>query len=299
LFTGWIDDWNLFYGKDGESLVDAVASDATALLAKQKISGFTPELQYTGERIETILSLPEIAWSEAQRTIDTGRAILSDEAIDDGANALQYMQLAAQSEPGLFFVGKDGHITFVQRNRARNGAQVVSFAQNGEDGIPFDNLQVVYGTELLYNEVTISRQGGGTAIASNVDSQDIYGIRELTVDGLLNSTDEQIAQIATNYAIQYSDPEFRFDSLDVKVHKLTPEEQSEVLGLEIGSTCKVTFTPNGIAPAIERYVEVIRIAHDVDPEEHIMSLGFRAVDYAAFVLGDSEFGRLGVGVLAW
>jgi hypothetical protein len=37
----------------------------------------------------------------------------------------------------------------------------------------------------------------------------------------------------------------------------------KILGLEIGDICSVSFTPNGIAPQIVRYVEVREINHNV------------------------------------
>lgn len=297
LFRGWIEDWNLFYSKDGESLVDAIAADATVILAKQTVTEFTPTEQLSGARINAILDKPEVNWATGLRAIDTGQATLGTQTVAENTNALTYMQKVAESEPGSLFVDKTGKVRFIQRNSGYSSTDIVTFNQT--DGIPYDNVQVIYGSELLYNEVQGIREGGGTAIASNVDSQDAYGIRQLDLSGLLYSNDDQLLDLVVNYAIQYSEPEYRFESFEVKLHKLNSTDQDSVLGLELGDAVSIAFTPNGITPAIERFLEVIRINHLINPEEHIVQLGFRSIDYPPFVLGDSLFGKLGTGVLAW
>lgn len=297
LFRGWIEDWNLFYSKDGESLVDAIAADATVILAKQTLGEFTPTEQLTGARINEVLSKPEVGWASALRDVDTGQATLGTQVVAENTNALTYMQKVAETEPGSLFVDKTGKVRFIQRNSGYSSTDIVTFNQT--TGIPYDNVQVIYGSELLYNEVQGIREGGGTAIASNTDSQDAYGIRQLDISGLLFSTDDQLLDLVVNYAIQYSEPEYRFESFEVKLHKLDTADQNSVLGLELGDAVQIAFTPNGISPAIERFLEVIRINHIIEPDEHIVQLGFRAIDYPPFVLGDSLFGKLGTGVLAW
>lgn len=297
IFSGWIDDWNLFYAKSGESLVDAIATDATAILAKQNLNEFTPTAQLSGTRIDSVLSRPEIAWAPGLRNIEAGDSTMGVQPVADKTSVLAYLQNIASSEPGALFVDKEGEVTFKQRYSPSGTEDPVIFAQDIDTGLPFDNLQVVYGTELLYNEVTASREGGGTAIASAIDSQATYGLRELKIDGLLLSSDEQLVNLVVNYASLYSEPEYRFDTLDVKVHKLETADKNRVLALDIGSICLIQFTPNGIAPAITRYVEIIRVDHSVSFDEHIMTLGFKSVELAPFILDDAIFGRLDIATL--
>jgi len=100
-------------------------------------------------------------------------------------------------------------------------------------------------------------------------------------------------------AQRYSQPEYRFKALEVAVHKLSEAEQAEVLDLELGSICKVTFTPNNIGDPIERFVQVISINHTVNTQTHFIELGFEGLDYAALVLDDAEFGKLDSYSLSW
>lgn len=295
-FTGWVDDWNLTYAPSGDSVADAIAYDATGLLANRTLGSSVPTVQTTGARINAILNESTVNWSSSLRNIDTGQATLSNYPIDANTNALSYLQTVAQSEPGNLFIGKDGKVTFQDRTKSPTSDGLVYF---GGTGIPFQNLEVVYGSENLYNEIVISRQGGGTATAVDFDSVSEYGIANLTVSNLLLSSDEQAVDLALIYAQQYSQPEYRFNALEVAMHKLDEAEQLEITNLEIGSICQVTFTPNGIGDPIERFVEVIRIEQTVTPETHFVNLGFQAIDYASLVLDDAEFGKLDTYSLSW
>jgi len=294
-FTGWIDDWGLTYTPDGNSLADAIASDAFTIIANQTISAETPIVQTTGERIDAILSSPGVAWSNELRSIETGEKNVGTQEIADNTNALNYMQKVTETEAGLFFVGKNGAITFRDGTQTATSLDLVTFDQQG--GISYNNIGIVYGAELLYNEVTIANVGGGTATARDTASQGEYGIRSLTITDLLGATDEQSIELAIKYADLYSAPEYRIEQLEVGLHDLDPADQETVLNIELGSICKVVFTPNGIGDPIEKFIQVIRMNHNVRPESHFVTFGFQEIKYLALVLDDAVFGKLDVGTL--
>jgi len=295
-FSGWVEDWNLSYSPNGDSIADAVAFDATGLLAGRTLPETTPTQQTSGARVNAVLNAAGVDWSPELREIDTGQAILSNFEIPANTNALTYLQTVASTEAGNIFIGKNGKVVFQNRQKAATSESLVEF---GEGGIAVQGLEVVYGSENLFNEITISREGGGTATAQDSNSIDEYGIRNLTISNLLFSTDEQSLELALNYAVEFSQPEYRFQSLDVPLHKLGSTDQEKIQNLEIGSICKVTFTPNGIGEPIARFVEVIRIEQDVNPETHFVSLGFSSLEYASLVLDDAEFGKLNAYSLSW
>tara|TARA_B110000259_G_scaffold166574_1_gene194229 strand:- start:1419 stop:2639 length:1221 start_codon:yes stop_codon:yes gene_type:complete len=295
-FTGWIDDWNLTYAPNGDSIAEAIAYDATGLLAGRTLPLTTPVVQSSGQRVNAILDTTGVNWPADLRQVDIGEATLSDFEIPQSTNALSYLQNIASTEAGNIFVGKTGKVVFQDRTKAATSDSLVIF---GNGGVPFQNLEVVYGSENLYNEIVISREGGGTATAQDQNSIDEYGIRTLTQSNLLFSTDEQSLELALIYAVEFSQPEYRFQSLEIALHKLEEADQEKIQELEIGSVCKVLFTPNGIGDAIVRFVEIVRISQEVNPETHYTTLGFSSLDYAPLVLDDAEFGKLNAYSLSW
>lgn len=292
-YTGWIDDWNFSYTPDGDSIAEAIAYDATSILSGQTLSAGTPVAELTGARVNSILD--QIGWSSNDREVDAGLATLGTAVIDANSNAMNYLQTIALSEPGLVFVNKLGDLTFKDRSQTPSSG----FVTFGGTGVPFQSLEVVYGSDNLYNEVVVDRVGGGTATVIDTESVADYGTRNLTQSGLLLSTDLALAELALVLAQKYSQPEYRFNALEIALHKLNASQQNAVIGLELGSIAKVVFTPNNIGDAIERYVQVISINHTVNPQTHYIEFGFQSVETAYLILDDAEFGKLDTYSLSW
>lgn len=296
VFSGWVEDWDLDYQPNGDSVAVAKAVDALSIMANQTLDAFTPSLEKAKERIDAVLDRPEVSWPATLRDLDPGTVDLAANPVPEETGALQYLQNIAGSDPGYVFVTRDGSFAFRDRRKAPTSADLVSF---GEGGIPVASIAVTYGSELLFNRVTVSRQNGGTAIASDVASQNSYGIRDLVVSETQLAYDADLVDFAVGYASLFSRPEYRFDNVSVSVEKQSPANQAAILGLEIGDICEVRFTPNGIAPQIVRYVEVREINHNIQTSFHTVELGFDETKYAPLILDDAVFGKLDVGTLSW
>lgn len=134
-------------------------------------------------------------------------------------------------------------------------------------------------------------------MATDTASASTYGTRELVQTDLLGATDQQSVDLAVYYADLYAEPEYRVESLELNLQDLSEAQQAQVLGLEIGDVCKVSFTPNGIGDPIVKYIQVIKIDHAVTPSFHKTTLGFQEIKYLYLVLDDAEFGKLDVGYL--
>ena len=293
-FVGLVDDWNLTYQPNGDSTASAACSDATSSFATQTLATRTNSVQKSGERINEILSLPEINWPVDLRDVDTGEMTLGADTIPDNTNALTYLRLVERSEPGAFFIGKSGNVIFRDRIAAPT-SQGVTLADDGT-GIKYQSLKVQYGSELLANEIVVSSEISSYEVTTlDLESIDTYGIFNLTRTGLLINANGDVDELAEFYANKYSQPEYRFESVEILLDELTDQEQTDLLGLEIGDVVEIKFTPNGIAPAISKYAEIIRIDNSIDLDNHIMSLGFSTLDFALLVLDDTQFGKLDAG----
>ena len=296
-FRGWIEDWDLNYLPSGDSIATAKAVDTLSNFASQELPETITTEELSGERVTAILDSAAVNWPISERNIATGQELIGDYTIQAGTNPLSYLQSIASAEIGDLFISRDGLVTFKDRYKSPAGTAAVIF---GPNEIPFANLQVIYGSELLYNQVAIGRQTGGTVTVTDTDSQNLYGTRNLTISNLPLANDTQLTNIALVYATQYSQPEYRFESLDVTVSKLTAAQQERALSLDLSSIVKIQFTPNNIGDPIERFVEVIRVDHFITPSSHIMTLGFAATTNNYFRLSDAAFGRLSAGnSLAW
>ena len=296
VFYGVVDDWNLNYDLSGLSTAGADCIDGFTQLAQGALSAHTAISELTGARLNAVLDRSEVAWPASFRDIDAGSELLQADVVGDGTNVLEYLQLVNSSEPGSIFIGKDGSFVFKDRSVAPVSVGQVAFADDGS-GIKFSAVNVVYGSELLYNYVQIERLNGGTAIAQDDDSISTYGQQALIQSGLLLDTDVDAQALADYLVSIYSEPEYRFETLAVQLEALSPAEQIDVLGLEINDVCQIKFTPNGVGTPINKYAVIIKIEHDMQPLQHRVVFGFETLDYASLVLDDLEFGILDVNQL--
>jgi hypothetical protein len=298
-YQGVIDDWNLEYTPDGDAVASFVCSDGFVYLNNQTLNAGTATAQLSGARINAILDSEFVKWPTTDRDIDAGATTLGANVVADNQNVLEYLQEVETSELGLFFISKDGKATFLDRTHTPITTDLVVLADNGS-GIPYQNLQISYGSESLVNEVVATSVITNTqTTVTDTDSQTEYGIFNATFDNLLLSTDAQVETFATTILAKYSQPVYRFTEVEIRLNDLSVEAQANVLGIELGDFVQVIFTPSNIPPAITEYASVIRANHNVDISgEHIVTLGLNTLNTTSFVLDDLIFGRLDEGSLA-
>lgn len=290
-YQGVIDDWNLAYTPDGDSVAELSASDRLTNLANQVLTVGTSTVQLSGARVEAVLNQPSVNWPAIDRSIEVGTQTLQADVIEPNTNALAYLQQVADSESGSIFVNKLGGLTFTDRTFTFAIADATTLADNGT-GIPYQSVEVVYGSELLYNQISINRLNGGTATVSDTNSQRDYGISVLSLEGLLLNSDTQNTELGEHLLAKYAQPEYRFESVVVNLTSLREDQQNEILNLELGDLVRVIFTPNNVPPAIEQFAEVIRMDHEITSYSHNVRIGFAAADFGYFTLDNYRFGRL-------
>lgn len=296
-FTGVIEDWNLDYDVSGKSTASIIAADAFTLIAQQSLTAGTATTQTTGERINAVLSMPSVAWPLTQRNIDTGSSQVGADVWASDDSALSYMQSVEASEQGQLFMDRNGYVRFINGSVTPTSELAsVLFTDEG-DGIPYTSATISYGTELLYNSVTVTAPGY-TAQANNTESQALYGITTTDVDTLL-STANAVTSLSQYWVAKYGEPEYRFQDLVVSLDGLTGEQTISALNIELGDIVRVTFTPNGIGDAIARYAQVNKIEHSIGTDRHEVTYGFGSLQFAFLVLDDSGFGILDSNALAF
>jgi len=310
-YEGTIDDWNIEYDKGGNSFAIAQAFDGFANLANIRLESYTPGTSgavfILGDLFQGVLggsegllggnvttgqaindALDNIGWSSDKRDLDDGLAIVEENPVEDGTIVLDYIQKAATSEPGGVFISKSGDVKFVERNAGFLGAKPL-LADDGT-GIPYTVVSVIFGTELLFNEVIVTNSET-QVLATSDTSINLYGKRDVTRNTLLNTV-TQMEQLADFLVRKFDEPEFRFEVLEVDLSNLTPTQRAEMIALELGDFVQVKFTPNDIPPAIERFGEIISIKGNFTPTREVIQIGLQSTQGALIVLDDEAFGKL-------
>jgi len=292
-FTGFIDDIDLRYDLGNKSFATISCSDAFLQLTAARLDEFENVEQFTGQRINTILNRPEVNWPLSDRDIDTGQQDLQADTVSEGTDALQYLQLVEQSEPGSLFISKTGNVTFRDRVNIPPFIETVVFADDDTAlGVGYNKIEVVYGSENLYNRVTVTRLDGTPQIAESLESQAVYGIQALNLDGLLLDSDENALILAQYLVSIYELPELRFKSVGVTLHDKPQETQDNILALEINDAVRIVFTPNGIGDPISEYALITGINHNLTIDQHTVNFEFGQITNFPIILDSEEYGRL-------
>jgi hypothetical protein len=304
VFVGFIDDFDIQYEPGVQSVVRIDASDALSVLTNAGLEEFTPDSELSGARINTVLDRPEIDWPAELREIDAGNSLMLDADVSEGTSALTYLQLVANSEFGTLFLSKDGKITFRERNSVPNTPDIVfsdEITAGVYTGIQFADVNIVYGSENLYNRIALTNADifPEEAFAEDATSQAVYGPRTLSQTGLLIQEPDQLQFLADFFLARYKEPQYRFETVTVVLDTVSTVNQDKVLDLEIGDIVLVRFEPSDIPPAIEQYCRIIGINHDWTPGSKNISFALERLDFAVFILDDAVLGQLDNDRLAY
>jgi len=257
-FTGTINDWDLSYQIGGQSVAALTGADAFTFFAQESAQG-TAIAEASGARLNRVLDGFPIPFPQSERQIDAGNATLAAQEYD--SNALQYLQSIEESEGGLIFITTGGQVAFQQR-LLQPVEEAIQFSDTGE-GIPYEDIQISFGTDLLSNRV----------ISSLLDSGSLEGL--------------------ANYLVfKYGTPEYRISAVQVNMKGLSLARRREVLLLELGSQADVIFTPNNIGEPIVIRNRVTGVSHDVTLDSHTVTFNFEALGFSFFILDDEVAGRL-------
>jgi hypothetical protein len=300
VFTGFIDDWDFTYDISGKSYASVTAQDGFMRLSAAELNTFTTTSQLSSDRITSILNRSEVAWPIANRSIETGLTTLQADTVADNTNALQYLQLIETTENGQLFMSKSGAFTFKNRVFNPSFISTVVFADDATaNAIRYSNIGVIYGSENLYNRVTITRNGGTAQVADSTTSQNAYGVSAYSVDGVLLTSDLESSRLASYLVGLYKNPELRINDVTVNLHDKTPAQVDQLSSLDITSVIQVIFTPNKVGSAINQYAMITGISHDIGLAEHRVTFSMASVSVTNFVLDSAQFGILNTNILAY
>jgi hypothetical protein len=294
IFQGAIQDWNFTYSVSGQSEALIECADGFNFFSNSFITAHSAVPQTAGERINAILSRPEIAWPFADRDIDSGTVNLQGDEIDENTNTLSYLQQVELSEAGKLFMSKSNRLTFRDAVTIPDIFGVLVFSDDSDpDNVPYNDIEVIYGIEQLYNRVSVTNENGSPQIVDNLRSQGLYGVSMLVIEKALLQDDAAALDLAKYYLGIYQNPELRVNSVTVQLEALTTEQQNKILNLEINDVIQVLFTPNNIGNPIDRFGIIIGLEHDIRIDSHAIKILLQTAENLPLILDHPIYGRLG------
>lgn len=300
LFRGKIVNYDYNFALDSLDTVTVYCADNFYLLAQTSLNELNVDPETSGQRIETILDLSEVAYPSGPtaRNIDPGTVNLghsSEYTISAGTNVLQYLtQINQTAEFGRLFMSRDGVLTFQQRIGTTISGSVADFHDNGT-GIPYDELGITFEADAVVNRAYVEGLNGTNAVDDDLTSQATYFIQ---TDSITNSLLHDATEIADAAAyLLDGEPEARFNAVGTHFTALTTAQRDAVAIIDIGDTITIEKTfPSGVSvSSLAQELAVEGIEHTLD-----FRTGHRVRLYTSpttivyeLVLGDLVYGVLG------
>jgi hypothetical protein len=296
LYRGRVVNYNYNFALDGIDTVTVFCSDNFYLLSQTFMDELNVDVETSGERIETVLDLPEVNYpTGAARNIDPGTVDLGHNAaftVPAGTNVLGYLlQINQTAEFGRFFVARDGVLTFTPRVGTTLSAPVVAFVDNGV-GTPYDGLGITFEADAVINRVYIENLDGHNATADDLASQATYFVQTNSITNSLLDNSEVAA--ATVYLLNGT-PEARYNSVETVFGALSATQRDTVAVVDISDTVSVerTFVTGNTTMTLAQELSVEGVEHEITLNGHrIMLFTSPTTIVYELLLDDPVFGIL-------
>jgi hypothetical protein len=267
LFSGYVVNYDYNFALGGLDTVTVYCADQFYLLAQTFMDELNVTAETSGERIETVLDLPEVDFPAGQRSIATGTVNLGHDShytVPAGTNALQYItQINDTAEFGRVFMSSAGTLTFQERIGTTLTPPVANFNDDGT-GTVFDGLGISFEADNVINRAVVKGLSGSSSTASNAGSIAEYFIQTKSIlISLLHDASE--IQDAALYLLKPL-PEPRFTSVATKFLMLTDTEKDTLATIEIGDTIAIekTFPSGAGTTQLTQDLSVEGIEHNLD-----------------------------------
>jgi len=298
IFRGFVINYDYNFALGGLDTVTVYCADQFYLLSQTYLDELNVDPETSGQRLETVLSLPEVDFpTGASRDIATGTVNLGHAAaytVAAGTNVLSYVsQVNDTAEFGRVFMSREGVFTFQERIGATLSAPVADFHDDGTN-IPYNGLGISFEADAVVNRSVVTGLDGTTATADDTTSIATYFIQTSSITNSLLHEQTSI-DTAAAYLLN-GDPEPRFTSVETAFMALTTAQRDAVAIIEIGNTVTIEKTfPSGTGTTqLAQELSVEGIEHYLD-----LSSGHRVLISTApttvvyeLVLDDAQYGTL-------
>lgn len=246
LFVGYVTAYNYDFALAGPNTVLVSCSDDFYLLAQTQLAAFNPSAETSGERIETVLALPEVNYT-GTTSIDTGTVSLGHDSsynVPAGTNTLQYITQINQAEQGRVFMSRAGVLTFQPRIGNTLSSPVIVFSDDGSN-TPYDTVEIEFDADGVINRAFVLALDGKNAVADDLSSQGTYFIQSISITNSLLHLQGEVDDLA-DYLLE-PEPGPRFTAVSTNFALLDNTERADAVTVDIGDTITVTKDITGLS----------------------------------------------------
>jgi len=184
LFSGYVINYDYNFALGGLDTVTVYCADQFYLLAQTYLDELNVTTETSGERIETVLDLPEVDFPAGSRSIATGTVNLGHDSaytVPAGTNVLQYItQINETAEFGRVFMSRAGVFTFQNRIGNTLSAPVAEFKDDGT-GYKFDGVGISFEADSVINRSVVTALDGDSYTATDAGSIATYFIQTSSI----------------------------------------------------------------------------------------------------------------------
>jgi hypothetical protein len=266
LFVGYVVNYDYAFVLGGLNTVSVYCADQFYLLAQTYLNAFNPTPETSGERIATVLALPEVDYTDPTN-IATGTVNLGHDSsynVDAGTNVLGYLsQINDTAEFGRLFMSRAGVLTFQPRVGATLSGSVVSFTDDGT-ATPYDTVGITFEADQVVNRATVTGLDGKTATDEDLTSIATYFIQTTSITNSLLANQGEI-DTAAAYLLN-GEPEARYTDVSTYFASLTTSQRDAVAIVDIGDTITIekTFQAGTGVTSLGQELSVEGVEHVID-----------------------------------
>jgi hypothetical protein len=293
LFSGVVETYNYQYDLDRQNFITVNCVDDFYLLANTFMDAFNPTAETSGQRINTVLALPEVdytgATSIATGTVDLGHAAAYD--VPAGTNVLAYLQqINNTAELGRLFMSANATLTFQERIGTTLSSPVAVFSDQGTD-FKYRNVEIEFDARQVVNRAVVTGLNGTSDTDQDLTSQATYFVQTRDIGQSLLHVTAQIEATAA-YLLQ-PQPQPRLTALTVNLAMLTEAQRDTVALIDIGNTIEITVdVPNFGTITEELTVEGINGEIQLDGGHTLTFYTADTTVVTVLILDDATFGVL-------
>jgi hypothetical protein len=163
----------------------------------------------------------------------------------------------------------------------------------------FSGIEVDFGTEFLYNRISVSSLGQGKITAIVQGSIDEFGVRTLAKDGYLFLDESATTDFAAFLVDLYAQPVVRISQQSIALHGLDDTISNYVARVEIGDVVRTIWTPNQVSDVVDLDSIVEGVEHRIDSISHMVTFQLTPRPTGGFILDDPNRGLLDTSELTY